>query len=138
MSLTLDIITPDKKVYSSDADQVILPTESGEIGILKGHIPVVTKLVTGEIRVIKSGRKDEYLAVDIGFAKVMGDTVSVLTEAAIDVKDIDLEAVESAQARAEEALSRAKEEGIDPAQIEKFESIARFAIAQRLSKRRRR
>ena len=90
--LTLEIITPDKRVLNTEAEQVVLPTESGETGILSGHVPMVTKIVAGELRLIKKGQTDS-IAVDHGFAKVLGNTVSVLTEAAIDVKEIDLSEV---------------------------------------------
>ncbi|MDG1242336.1 MAG: ATP synthase F1 subunit epsilon [Opitutae bacterium] len=137
MSLTLEIITPDERVLSTKADQVVLPTESGETGILSGHVPIVTKVVAGELKVIKSGNT-EFIAVDHGFAKVIGNTISVLTEAAVDVKDIDLSEVESAQARAEEALCIAAAEGHDPSEVDRLESNIQFLIAQKLAKGRRR
>ena len=137
MSLTLEIITPDERVLSTEADQVVLPTESGEAGILSGHVPMVTKVVAGELKVIKSGNT-EFIAVDHGFAKVIGNTISVLTEAAVDVKDIDLSEVESAQARAEEALRIAAAEGNDPSEVDRLESNIQFLIAQKLAKGRRR
>jgi F-type H+-transporting ATPase subunit epsilon len=137
MSLTLEIITPDARVLSTEADQVVLPTESGEAGILSGHVPMVTKVVAGELKVIKSGNT-EFIAVDHGFAKVIGNTISVLTEAAVDVKDIDLSEVESAQARAEEALRVAAAEGNDPSEVDRLESNIQFLIAQKLAKGRRR
>lgn len=136
MSLTLEIITPDEKVLSATADQVVLPTESGETGVLSGHVPLVTKVVAGEVKVIK-GAETEFIAVDSGFAKVLGDTISVLTEAAIDVKDIDLSEVESAQARAEEALKAAEAEGVDYEQLQALEKSVQFLIAQKLAKGRR-
>ena len=135
--LTLEIITPDEKVLSTEANQVVLPTESGEAGILTGHIPMVTKIVAGELKVIRDDGT-EFIAVDHGFAKVLGNTVSVLTEAAIDVKAIDLSEVESAQSRAEEALKKAEEEGIDYDQLEALERNVQFLIAQKLAKGRRR
>ncbi len=135
--ITLEIITPDEKVLSAEATQVVLPTESGEAGILTGHIPMVTKIVAGELKVIKDGAT-EFIAVDHGFAKVLGNTVSVLTEAAIDVAEIDLSEVESAQARAEEALQKAHAEGTDPAEVERLETSVRYLIAQKLAKGRRR
>ena len=135
--LKLEIITPDAVVLTSEADQVVLPTESGEAGILTGHVPMVTKIVAGELQVIK-GSGSEFIAVDHGFAKGIGNTISVLTEAAVDVKDIDLAEVESAQARAEEALRLAADEGHDPSEVEKLESNIQFLIAQKLSKGRRR
>jgi F-type H+-transporting ATPase subunit epsilon len=137
MSLTLEIITPDEKVLSTEADQVVLPTESGEAGILTGHIPMVTKVIAGELKVIKGG-STEFIAVDHGFAKVLGNTISVLTEAAVDVNDIDLSEVESAQERAEEALRLAEAEGHDPTEVDRLESNIQFLIAQKLAKGRRR
>lgn len=136
MSLTLEIITPDEKVLSTEATQVVLPTESGEAGILTGHIPMVTKIVAGELKVIREG-ETEFIAVDHGFAKVLGNTISVLTEAAIDVKEIDLSAVESAQASAEAALKEAEAEGVDYEQLLALEKSVQFLVAQKLAKGRR-
>jgi F-type H+-transporting ATPase subunit epsilon len=135
--ITLEIITPDEKVLSTEAIQVVLPTESGEAGILTGHIPMVTKIVAGELKVIKEDGV-EFIAVDHGFAKVLGNTISVLTEAAVDVAEIDLSQVEAAQARAEEALQKAAAEGTDPDEIDRLESSVQFLIAQKLAKGRRR
>lgn len=135
--LTLEIITPDQKVLSTEAVQVVLPTESGEAGILTGHVPMVTKIVAGEVKII-NGAEIEYIAVDHGFAKVLGDTVSILTEAAIDVSAIDLSEVVSAQERAVEALRIAEAEGADPTEVDRLESSINFLIAQKLAKGRRR
>jgi F-type H+-transporting ATPase subunit epsilon len=137
MALTLEIITPDAKVLSTEATQVVLPTESGETGILTGHIPMVTKIVAGELKVIKDGDV-EFIAVDRGFAKVLGNTISVLTEAAIDVQEIDLAEVEAAQSKAQEALARAEAEGVDYEQLQQLEHNVQYLIAQKLSKGRRR
>ncbi len=135
--MILEIITPEKKVYSSEVTEVVLPTLDGEVDILPGHQPLLTLLEPGEIQAVGANGR-EYLAVDKGFARVLGDTLSVLTEAAIDIKAIDIDQVEKAQRRAEAALKKARDEGHDPAEIEQLESIARFAIAQRLAKQKRR
>jgi F-type H+-transporting ATPase subunit epsilon len=135
--IALEIITPDAKVLETQADQVVLPAEAGETGVLTGHIPLVTKLKAGEIKVI-NGNKTEYIAVDHGFARVLGDTVEVLTEAAIDVKDIDLAEVEAAQTRAEAALKAAEVEGIDPEEAQQLANKVTFLVAQKLAKGRRR
>jgi len=135
--LTLEIITPDKKVLNTEADEIVLPTESGETGILVGHMPMVTKIAAGELRFTHKGKSDS-IAVDHGFAKVLGNSVSVLTEAAIDVVEIDLSAVTAAQERAEEALRTAKSEGQDVEELEKLEASVRYLIAQKLAKGRRR
>ena len=135
--VTLEIITPDECVYSTSATQVILPTETGEAGILTGHIPMVTKIVAGELQVITE-KGTESIAVDHGFAKVLGNTISVLTESAIDVAQIDLSAVEAAQLKAKQALDEAARDGIDYEQIERLEKNVQFLIAQKLAKGRRR
>ena len=97
----------------------------------------MTKIVAGELKVIKESGT-EFIAVDQGFAKVLGNTISVLTEAAIDVAEIDLGAVELAQAKAQEALRIAEEEGVDYEQLEALEKSVQFLIAQKLAKGRRR
>lgn len=137
MSLTLEIVTPEKKAFSGQADAVTVPTAEGEIQILPGHIPLLTMMVPGEI-VVKNGETLDRLAVDKGFARVLGNTISIVTQAAIDEKRIDLSAAKDAQQRAEKALAaaRANTGEIDPAELEKLEQIIRFAVVQRLVKAR--
>ena len=134
MPLTLEIVTPEARVYSDVIETVVIPTVEGEIGILPGHIPLLTQVEAGELRVSKNGRT-EYLAVGNGFAEVDGDKVSVLAESAIDEARIDEDAVAKAQARAEEALRG--RENLDPAEVERLEGVVRFAVAQLSVKRRR-
>ena len=83
MPLTLEIVTPESRVYSDTIDSVVVPTVEGEIGILPGHIPLLTQVEDGELRVTKNGQT-QWLAVGGGFAQVEGDRVSVLAEHAID------------------------------------------------------
>ncbi|MBR6797532.1 MAG: ATP synthase F1 subunit epsilon [Opitutales bacterium] len=133
--LSFEIITPTGIVYQAEnVNSVTLPTTSGELGILPGHIPLTAEIEPGEIDVETSAGTTK-LAVDKGYARVLADRVSVLAEAAIDVKAIDLSAVEDAQKRAEAALEAARhQKEIDPAELERLEAVARFAIAQKLVK----
>lgn len=133
--LSFEIITPTGIVYQAEnVSSVTLPTTSGEFGILPGHIPLTAEVEPGEIDVETSAGTTK-LAVDKGYARVLADRVSVLAEAAIDVKAIDLSAVEDAQKRAEAALEAARhQKEIDPAELERLEAVARFAIAQKLVK----
>jgi F-type H+-transporting ATPase subunit epsilon len=108
----------------------------GEIGVLPGHIPLLASVEAGEVVVQKNG-EIEHLAVDAGFAQVFGDKVSILTEQAIDIDHTHLDQIEEAKDRAEAALVEAKELGIDPKEIERLESIARFAMVQELIKKKR-
>jgi len=137
--MTFEIITPAGIVFSAEkVASVILPTSAGELGILPGHVPVTAEIEPGEIDIEIAGTPTTRLAVDKGYARVIADRVSVLAEAAIDVRSIDLSAVETAQKRAEEAIEAARtQKNISPAEVEKLEAIARFAIAQKLVKTRR-
>ncbi|MGE9294498.1 MAG: ATP synthase F1 subunit epsilon, partial [Puniceicoccales bacterium] len=135
MPLTLEIVTPEGKAFSGEVADVVLPTANGDVDILPGHQPMMTILEPGEIQAtMDTGR--EYLAVDKGFARIQNDVVSVLSEGAINVQEIDLNFVEDARQKAEAALKKAREEGHDAAQIEKLESLARFAMTQQLVKRK--
>jgi F0F1-type ATP synthase epsilon subunit len=90
----------------------------------------------GEV-VVTNGTVVEQLVIDKGFARVLGDVVSILTEAAIDTDDIDLDAVEKAEARALAAIESARnsQQSIeDQAELERMEQILRFSAAQKLFK----
>lgn len=135
MPLTLEIVTPEAKVYSDTIDSVVIPTLEGEVGILPGHIPLLTKVQDGELRVTK-GAQTLHLAVGGGFAEIDGDKVSVLAERAITEEQIDEKAVEAAMKRAEQAIKEAKD--LDPNEFEHLQSMVRFAGVQLAVKRRRR
>ncbi len=135
MSLTLEIVTPDARVYSDTIDAVVIPTVEGEVGILPGHIPLLTQIEHGELRVTKNG-VTQWLAVGGGFAEIEGDRIHVLAEHAITEEKIDEHAVETALKRAEQELSDAK--NIDPQQYEHLQSLVRYAGVQLAVKRRRR
>jgi F-type H+-transporting ATPase subunit epsilon len=135
MALTLEIVTPEARVYSDTIDTVVIPTVDGEIGILPGHIPLLTQVEHGELRVTK-GTAVSFLAVGGGFAQVSGDKISVLAEHAISEEKIDEKAVEAAMQRAEQAIKEAKD--LDPAEFEHLQNMVRFSGTQLALKRRRR
>ncbi|MBS0632081.1 MAG: ATP synthase F1 subunit epsilon [Verrucomicrobia bacterium] len=135
MPLTLEIVTPEARVYSDTIDTVVIPTTTGEVGILPGHIPLLTQVEHGELRVTK-GNVTTWLAVSGGFAEVEGDRVHVLAEHAITEEKIDEHAVEAALKRAEDELKAAKD--IDPQQYEHLQTLIRYSGTQLAVKRRRR
>jgi len=135
MPLTLEIVTPEAKVYSDTIDSVVIPTVEGEIGVLPGHIPLLTQIENGELRVTK-GAVSTLLAVSGGFAQIDGDRVRVLAEHAITEEKIDENAVEAALKRAEQELKEAK--NMDPAQYEHLQNLVRYTGVQLAVKRRRR
>ena len=100
MPLSLEIVTPDGVAWhDADVDSVTLPAKDGEIDILPGHVPLITILNAGMVEVSQKGHRQD-LAIDRGYARCMGDVISVLTEAAIEVEHIDTQAAEEAQAQA--------------------------------------
>ncbi len=135
MPLTLEIVTPEAKVYSDTIDSVVIPTVEGEIGVLPGHIPLLTQVEDGELRVTK-GTATQLLVVSGGFAQIDGDRVRVLAENAINEEKIDEQAVEAALKRAEQQLREAKE--IDPQQYEQLQGMVRYAGVQLAVKRKKR
>lgn len=135
MPLTLEIVTPEAKVYSDTIDSVVIPTVEGEIGVLPGHIPLLTQVEDGELRVTK-GATTQLLVVSGGFAQIDGDRVRVLAENAINEEKIDEHAVEAALKRAEEQLKEAKD--MDPQQYEHLQSLVRYSGVQLAVKRRKR
>ena len=140
MSLALEIITPDGVAWTSDdVRSVTIPTRGSEICVLAGHIPFVTILDAGDLRVENAKGQIEDIAVDRGYVRCMGDKISVLAEAAIKFEDIDLDAIKSAKENAEVALEDARKKAgkLDLAEIERLESVMRFAIAQELAKAKR-
>ena len=135
MPLTLEIVTPEAKVYSDTIDSVVVPTVEGEIGVLPGHIPLLTQVADGELRVTKGGTT-QWLAIGGGFAQIDGDRVRVLAAHAITEEKIDENTVEAAMKRAQDELKAAKD--MDPQQYEHLQSLVRYAGVQLAVKRRRR
>jgi F-type H+-transporting ATPase subunit epsilon len=134
MALTLEIVTPAARVYSDTIDSVVIPAVDGEVGILPGHIPLLTQIDHGELRVVKNGQPLA-LIVGGGFVQVSGDRVSVLADFAIEEEKIDAHAAEAAIKRAEDDLKGAN---LEPAEIERLEGVVRFSVAQLGAKRKRR
>ena len=104
MSFQLDIVTPEKTIFSDTVEDVYLPGSEGEMGVLDMHAALVSPLSPGELRYKKDG-KIEKLAVGEGFVEVSDDKVSVLIDLAIGEDAIDEAQVEEAMKRAQEALA---------------------------------
>lgn len=105
-TIKVSIVTPDGPVVETDANMVIAVTESGEMGILPGHIPMVAPLKIGALR-LKKDDSTEYIAVHGGFIEVRPDVVTVLAQVAELASTIDIDRAKQAAKRAEDAL-RAK------------------------------
>ena len=114
-TLKLEIVTPDGIVVSEDADMVTLPGSEGQIGILPQHIPLMSQIVPGEI-IVRMGNTNRYLAVGEGLVEITGNAVSILTDMAVAVENID-------EAKAEEERQRAEDHLKDKLSTEEVASV---------------
>ncbi|MFY8215161.1 MAG: ATP synthase F1 subunit epsilon [Chthoniobacterales bacterium] len=131
-TLRLEIVTPDSKTYSDDVDSVVLPGIEGELGIFPMHVPLMTQIAPGELRVMKAGHEDR-LAVGEGFVEITQNSVSVLTDMAVLESEIDESATEDAIKRAEAAMKDEKLTGEDQALVEAAlqKSLAKLRVKRR-------
>jgi F-type H+-transporting ATPase subunit epsilon len=103
MIIRCEIVSQDRIVYQNDVDMVVLPGAAGQMGILPHHSPLLTVLNFGIITVKVNGSEENFTVAG-GIAEVQPDQVTVLADAAENVKEIDEERALKAQQRAEERL----------------------------------
>ncbi len=104
MPLKCQIITQERVVYEAEVDTVIAPGIEGEMGILPQHVPLITVLDYGEIRV-RQGGEEELFAVGGGVLQVSNDRVVILADSAEQAEEIDLARAEEARRRAQQLMS---------------------------------
>lgn len=137
MTVHVDIVSAEEQIFSGLAEFVALPGEAGELGILPGHMPLMTRIKPGAVRVRIPGQADEELVfVAGGMLEVQPGLVTVLADTAIRGKDLDEAKALEAKRMAEEAL-RNQSAKLDyaKAQAELIEAIAQLEAIQRLRKR---
>lgn len=100
----LEIVTPEKQLFSGDVDSVTVPSTTGYLGILPGHAPLLAELGIGEIT-YKMGDRTEYMFCSWGFVEVLPERVVLLAQAAELASDIDIKRAEEAKSRAEKMLA---------------------------------
>ena len=128
----LDIITPERIVYSDEVDEVMVPGVEGELGILPHHTPLFTQIKPGEIK-IKKGSQEIFLAVTGGFLDVAPQSkVSILADYAVRSEEVEIARVEEAKKRAEEAMreKKSKQEAIY-AEAELRKALLELKVARR-------
>ncbi|NJN59336.1 MAG: F0F1 ATP synthase subunit epsilon [Leptolyngbyaceae cyanobacterium SL_5_9] len=123
MALTVRVIAPDKTVWDSDAEEVILPSTTGQLGILPGHAPLLTALDTGVMRV-RANKDWVAIALMGGFAEVDANEVTILVNAAERGDTIDREAARTAYSEAEARLNKV-EAGNRQQQIQATQAVKR-------------
>lgn len=118
--IALDIVTPNGSVYSEhEAELVVLQTESGELGVMAGHIPTVAPLKIGAVRVTRSANDKDHIAVTEGFAEIRPEKVTILVQSAEQADEIDIERAKASLLRAEERMKEDKAEHVDFHRVER-------------------
>lgn len=129
-TLTVSVVTPDGQVLEDEYEMVSCKAETGELGILPGHIPLVAPLAISALR-LKRNNEEHLVAVSGGFIEVRPDKVTVLAPSAERAEDIDVERALAAKERAERRL--AEEKDIDKVRAEAAlqRALNRLEIARR-------
>ncbi len=122
MSLTLRVLAPDQSVFDDTADEIILPSTTGLLGVLPGHISMVTAIDFGVLRILKNGTWDS-IALTGGFAEVESNEVTVLVNKAEMGKNIDSSKAEAELEQAKNQLSQTQEKETSPEKIKAQEAL---------------
>lgn len=130
--LHFKIVTPERVVYEDEVDAVSMPTPDGEITVLPHHIPLVTLLIAGELR-IKKGGEEVLLAVSSGVVEVSGSRIVVLADTAERADELEEEKIEKARAAAEKLMNekRSDSEGFAEATALLERELARLKVARK-------
>jgi F-type H+-transporting ATPase subunit epsilon len=124
MALTLKVITPDKTVWNDSVEEIILPSTTGQLGILSGHAPLLTALDTGVMR-IRPGKEWKAIALMGGFAEVENNEVKVLVNGAELGETIDTDSARTEFEEAKNLLTQADQSGDRLAKIQANQSFKR-------------
>jgi F-type H+-transporting ATPase subunit epsilon len=136
--INLDIVTPEKLVFSGNVDYVSVPGVDGELGILPHHSPLITMLQPGELRIRKEN-EEVSLAVGGGYLEVKPDRIIILADIAERDDLIDVQKAEEAKRRAEEALASGQVSAVDRSAVEASLRIelARLKLIEKRKKKQK-
>ena len=127
-TLQVNVVSAEESIFSGRARFVVLPGENGELGIYPRHLPLITRIRPGSVRIRMEDGKEEFVFVAGGILEVQPDCVTVLSDTAIRGKDLDEEKANTAKRQAEEALKNAKT-GFDVAMAQSELAVMAAQIA---------
>jgi F-type H+-transporting ATPase subunit epsilon len=128
--IRLEFVTPERAIAHEDVDEVVLPGEDGEFGVLPGHAPLLAMLRIGPMW-YRKGAEKTFAFVAGGFAEVVADRVSVLAQVAERAEQIDQARAEAAKRRAEELLTKpTKEMDFELARVALLRAITRLQVSK--------
>lgn len=134
LNIQFKIITPEKIVFEKEVISATIPTEEGEITVLPKHIPLISILCAGELKIQTSQKEEIYLAVSGGLIEVKKNQITILADTAELAEDIDEQKAKEAHERAKKLMQEAKnKEEVDytslAAKINK--ELARLKVARK-------
>jgi F-type H+-transporting ATPase subunit epsilon len=135
--LRVEVLSPEGSICSMTATQVTLPTTSGEITVLPGHVPLFTRLAEGEI-IITSNAETTYVGITGGFLELAHDAVTILADYAVKSDTVIAARAEEAKRKAEEAMREKKDTaGFVVAEQDFKKSILELKVSDRVKRRAR-
>ncbi len=135
-TIQVDVVSAEESIFSGEATFVALPGEAGELGIMPGHTPLITRIKPGSVRVKLADGSEEFIFVAGGVLEVQPKHVTVLSDTAIRGKDLDEARAEAARRDVEEAINNAKGDfDMAAAQAELAVLTAQVAALRRLRKK---
>ncbi len=137
MTMHVDVVSAEGEIFSGTAEEVFIPAEMGEIGVLPRHTPLISRLKPGEVRVKMSGEETS-IFVSGGMVEIQPHVVTVLADTGIRAQDLDEAKALEAKARAEEAMKN-QEDTIEftKAKSELLEAMAQLQMIDKLRKKPR-
>ena len=135
-TLHVDVVSAEESIFEGEAEFVVLPGESGELGIFPQHTPLITRIRPGAVRIKPVGKNEELVFVAGGILEVQPNRVTVLADTAIRGHDLDEAKAEEARKKAEEALAnRSADVDYAKAQAELAEAMAQIQAIRKLRAR---
>lgn len=137
-NLHVDVVSAEEQIFAGEAKFVTLPGEAGELGIMPGHTPLISRIKPGTVKVIQSDGTEVSIFVAGGIIEVQPNRVTVLSDTAIRAEDLDEAKALEARKRAEEALRGARDKAdIAVVEAELAMLAAQAAAARKFSQGRR-
>jgi F-type H+-transporting ATPase subunit epsilon len=130
-TIKVDVVSAEQSLFSGEAKFVALPGESGELGVLPGHTPLITRVRPGTVKIVMPDDSEETIFVAGGLLEIQPNHVTVLSDTAIRAADLDEAKAEQARRQAEETLRNAKD-SVDIAVVQaELEMLAAQVLAAR-------
>lgn len=138
-TINVDIVSAEGHMYTGEVEMVVASAIEGEVGIQAGHLPLLTKLKPGEIRLQVAGGNEELFFVSGGIMEVQPKLVTILADAGARGADLDEAAAAQAKKRAEEVISNNQSDlEVGAAQAELAVAMAQLATIEKLRKKHKR